>query len=316
MKRILLFMVGSMLLIGCSSSPYEKGGKIAEKYNACMADYDKALEKVGEEFSGNIVGNYNSRSEAITDYLQMLLKCHQEYFEKWTEIESEEQQVRRKMRSASDMSEFEAGLKTDREYYVFASEPNRETLTVPPVVLQAIRKINPPKPDEAQIALDLVGHTLAEGKENGYYPKSWTWKIAEGSVSDLQIVSTQENSATRYEIIVSMRLSSETRAYDAKVSISYILDDISDWKIEFVRSLGLDIVKTHKYDDCVKCYFTDGIAGGLTAENNCDIALEVAGKELNYSGEWETFSRVVPPHEQVHISWTRLDFKVDYVERP
>lgn len=316
MKKLLLFFLAALLLAACGGNPYQKGQKLASKYDACMEDYFKALDVVGEDFAGQLPGKYTSRAKAMGDYEQLLQECHQKYLEKWGGIDNEERQARKKLKSSSDRSEFEAGLQNVREFYTFASVPDLESIEIPPALLQQVRKIIPPKPDEAQISLDLVGHSLSEGKEDGYYPQSWTWKITEGGVSDLKILSTDENTNSRYTITVSMLLSSETRAYDAKAKVSYVLDDIRDWTIENVHSLGMDIVKTHRYDDCVKCYYTKGLAGGLTAENNCEIALEVAGRELTYSGKWEKFCHVVPPHQQVRISWSETDFIMDYVERP
>lgn len=316
MKKVFVYLTTALLLSACGSSPYQKGMKLAAKYDACVDDYFKALDQVGEDFAGQLPGKYTSRTKAMEDYLQLLQECHQKYMEKWGKIYSEEQQMRKKMKTSTDKVEFETGIQTDRDCYTFASVPDLETMDISASVLQQVRKIIPPKPDAAQITLDLVGHSLSEGKEDGYYPQSWTWKISEGGVSDLKVISTKENTNSRYTINVTMRLSSETRAYDAKATVSYVLDDICDWKIENVHSLGMDIVKTHRYDDCVKCYYTKGLAGGLTAENNCEIALEVAGKELTYSGKWEKFCCVVPPHTQARISWSETDFIVDYVERP
>lgn len=56
--------------------------------------------------------------------------------------------------------------------------------------------------------------------------------------------------------------------------------------------------------------------GNLVAENNCEIALEVAGRELNCSKEWVTFCCVIPPHQEKVISNNDTDFRVDYIERP
>ena len=315
-KTLLVFFAAALLLAACGGNPYQKGIKLASKYDACVDEYFKALEQEGVDFADHLPGDYHSRAAVIEDYLQVLRDCHQKYLEKWGKIYSEEQRARKRMKSSSDRSEFEMGLQSDRECYTFVSVPDLETIEISPAVLQKVRKIIPSKPGEAQIAHDLAGHSLSEGKDDGYYPQSWTWKITEGGVSDLKVVSTQENANSRYTVDVTMQVSSETRAYDTKATVSYVLDDISDWKIENVRSLGMDIVKTHRYDDCVRCYYTKGLAGGLTAENNCEIALEVAGKELTYSGKWEIFCRVIPPHQQVLISYTELDFKVDYVERP
>lgn len=321
MKRAILYLTVALLLVGCNEKPYQKGKKLAAKYDACMTDYYEALEQVGEDFAVKIKGNYNSREKVIEDYLDQLRDCHQEYLEKWNNIAAEEQHVCKKIKSSAERTEFENGLQNDREFYAFASVPDIETISIHPAVLQQIHTIIPPKPDETQIAHDLEGHTVSEGKENGYYPQSWTWKIMEDGVSDLKIVSIQESTSSRYSVVVSMLLSSETRAYDTKATVSYILDGINDWQIEYVRSMGMNIVKTHRYDDCLKCYLEREVWSSyknLYAENNCDIALEVAGKVLcAYNDTWENFYYVVPPHETAQIyRYAAKDFKIDYIERP
>lgn len=302
--------------MGCSVSPYQKGIKLSEEYDGCIDAYFKASAKVGDDFAQELPGKYTSRTAAMEEYIGLLRECHQTYLKKWNSIEAKETQIRKKAKSTSDLKEFESGLAT-REVHVFVNEPDIETVEISPAVLQKVKQIFPPKPDETQISKDLVGHTLSEGKENGYYPQSWKWKILDDGVSDLKILSIEENSNNRYVVSVSMRLSSDTRAYDAKALISYILDDISDWKIEFIQSKGMDIVKTHRYDDCIKCSIKRGwLMGNLVAENNCEIALEVAGRELNYSKEWVTFCCVIPPHQEKVISNNDTDFRVDYIERP
>lgn len=321
MKRAILYLAVALLLAGCNEKPYQQGQKLAAKYDACITDYNEALEQVGEDFAAEIQGNYSSRKRAMEDYLNQLRDCHQKYMEKWNKLDIEEQKICKKLKSSTDKVEFEKGLQDNRELYAFASVPDLETISIHPAVLQQIHTIIPPKPDETQIAHDLDGHTISEGKENGYYPQSWTWKIMEDGVSDLKIVSIQENTSSRYSVVVSMKLSSETRAYDTKATVSYVLDGINDWQIEFVRSMGMNIVKTHRYDDCVKCYLEKEdwtIYKNLYAENNCDIALEVAGKVLcAYNDKWENFYYVVPPHETAQIyRFAANDFKIDYIERP
>ena len=321
MKKTFLFMAIALLLMGCSVTPYEKGTRLAEEYNDCISDYNKELDQVGEDFAGEIQGNYDSRLKAMEDYLHLLQECHQKYLKEWEEIDAKGRAIRKKLKSSAERAEFESALENDREFYVFLSEPDLETMDISPAVIQQVKTIVPTKPNEAQIMKDLLGHTLSEGKEDGYYPRSWTWKITEGGISDLKVISTQENTNSRYTVNVSMKLNSDTRSYDTKAVVSYVLEDISDWEIEYVRSLGMDIVKTHKYDDCVKCYLElepFAVLKSLFGENNCDIALEVAGKALSeYSDKWEKFATVVAPHEKTTISrFPAKDFKIDYIERP
>lgn len=313
-KHYLFFAI--IMLCTCCSSPYEKGVTMADEYNECISSYLEALDKVGDDFAGELPGSYTSRKAAMNDYLALMRECHQKYLNTWNEIERNELETRKDFKSTAEVSEFESALYENKKNVVFCNEPSLETGDFSEEVLRNVRKINPPKPNENQIKLDLVGHSLSEGKQMGYYPQSWRWNITENGISDFQILSVEEDSKTNYVITVSMRLSSDTRAFDAKAKICYKLDDINDWQIEFVQSMGMDIVKTHRYDDCVKCSIKRGWAfGHLVAENNCEVALEVAGREIQ-GGEWVPFSRIIPPHTEIEVSIYDTDFIVDYVERP
>lgn len=316
MKKHLLFFIVMFVCVGCQVSPYERGVSLADEYNKCLSSYFNALDEVGEDFANKVPGSYVSRKAAIEDYLSLMRECHQEYLDKWEKIELEELKVRKSFKSMTDVAEFDAALSGNQEMCIFCYEPDAETADLSKSVLMNVRKIIPQKPTERQIQQDLVGHSLSEGKTDGYYQQSWKWTIAENSISDFKILSVDENSNSRYAITVSMRLSSDTRSYDAKAIVRYKLDDINDWEIEFIQSLGMDIVKTHQYDGCVRCYFGGGIAGGLYAENNCEIALEVAGRELAYGGKWVKFCCIVPPYQSKRISYYDDDFIVDYIERP
>lgn len=314
MIKLIRYISISLLCVGCSANPYEQGAQLAAKYDECVAEYDKAFERVGEDFARQIPGNYNSRTKAMEDYIRMLSDCHKEYLCKWRDVAQEERKIRKEMKSVADLSDFETGLTSNRENDIFCNEPNLETMPISPAILKQVRAIIPPKPTEQQITKDMVGHSLSEGKRDGYYPQWWKWEIKEDGISELHILSVEENTNSRYTVIVAMYLNSDTRAFNAKAQVSYSLSDISDWQIEFVQSKGMDIVKTHRYDDCVRCYF--GLGRSVIAENNSEIALEVAGRALYYSGEWSTFCAVIPPHQYTTVSYNRADFRVDYVERP
>ena len=182
------------------------------------------------------------------------------------------------------------------------------------------------KPDETRIASDLIGRQLTEGKENGYYPKSWTWKIEEGEISNLKILSVEESTSTYYRVVISMRLSGATRSFDCKAEVSYKQDDSSGWQIEMVKSLGMDIVKTHHYDECIEITFDagfqiysieDGPDYTMNIYNKSDVSLEVAGKYRSYYDNcWTKFCTVVPPNSTKPIQHTRKETpQIDYVER-
>lgn len=311
MKKF-LFMALVLILCGsCGVKPYEKGVSLAEEYNSCVSGYDKALEQTGSDFAATVKDKYKSRSKAVEDYFQELKKCHKKFLSKWNEIEEKERKTLNEFGTGSDASEFQSGLKNSRTSSAFVKEPDTKTVQIPSSVMQQIRTIIPPKPDGNQIVRDLTGHKLSEGKTNGYYSQSWYWVIEENEISDFKIVSVEENTDSRYVVSVSMKLSSKTRAYTAKAQVTYVLDDIKDWNIEFVRSLGMDIVKTGRYNECISTH-KDG--SFYYIENNCEITLEVAGRYIGSDKSWNVFRETVDPHGSVHLYTEEIE--TDYIERP
>lgn len=318
MKKIMnlsvVLVCTMMLLVSCESS-YEKGQKMAKKLDACVEEYLSASQQVGIDFAGQLPGDYTSRAKAVQDYMLLEEECYNKYLQKWLSLESKAEQTYRSLKKSSDKYKYQDGLRTG-EHYVFLSAPSAETMDIPTIVIQQLRQINPPKPNNDRIASDLVGHTLSEGKTKCYYPSYWNLKIEEGAISNLVIDSVVENTSDKYTIRVSMLLSSETCSYNTKAVVRYVLDDLTDWRIEYVQSKGMDKVRTHRYDDCVR-YYRGGFGNGhLYVENNCEIALEVAGRELQSYDGWQTFCVIVKPHESSLISFYAIEYQIDYVERP
>lgn len=198
------------------------------------------------------------------------------------------------------------------------SSDTRNINSQTPAVIE--RAYKQTKPDEIQISSDLIGHSLAEGKEDGYYPNSWLWKIEDGEVSNLRILSVEENSDSYYRVVISMRLSSNTRAFDCKAVVAYKLDNTQGWQIEMVKSRGMDIVKTHRYDDCVSIKLLPAFffQEELHVINECDVSLEVGGRYLSsHSNGWEKFCVVVSPNSMESLGvFAESDFQIDYIERP
>jgi hypothetical protein len=174
------------------------------------------------------------------------------------------------------------------------------------------RNVDKAKPTVEQITQDLVGHSLSEGIQDGYYPSDWHWTIHEGEISNFTITRVVIDSSNEYEVNTNMRLTScAGKAFDAKVRIRYLFTETEGWHVQFVQSMGMHLVKTHLYDDCVKVE-KDGWWYYL--KNHCELALEVGGKELHYNG-WEKFSHVVEPHGSYNM-YNPDEIIIDYIERP
>lgn len=170
----------------------------------------------------------------------------------------------------------------------------------------------------AAICRDLVGHQLSEGTDNGYHSRDWYWTIEDGGIKAFRILSVRENTSKRYTIDAQMRLARHTgTAYNAIATI-YYLKTRRGWEIEFVKSRGMKIVRTHRYDDCIHLEKGSGFLdqNNLYVTNNCEVALEVGGKICGTYGDWEKFSIRILPHETKLIDYSVADYTIDYVERP
>ena len=181
----------------------------------------------------------------------------------------------------------------------------------------------PAKPTTTQIANDLVGTRLNEGYDDGWYSDKWHWDIEKGEIKALKIKETLKDTKTDYCIIVLMRLQSDVNAYNAKVKINYRLTKNNKWEIEYAISQGMDIVKTHKYDDCLSFAIVDDGWGGvnmLQIKNNSGIELGCAGY-IKAGGEWRKFAVIVEPYQTggvggVFGGGNVTQYKIEFIERP
>ena len=86
--------------------------------------------------------------------------------------------------------------------------------------------------------------------------------------------------------------------------------------MEYVQSLGMNIVKTGRYDSCITSKYDDWHEATFIY-NNCEIPIEVGGKRYAWvtAGRQECvhFSEVVSPHGSVKV----FDLlSIDYCEVP
>lgn len=164
-----------------------------------------------------------------------------------------------------------------------------ENTELPPSVVAKIITITPSRPDENKIKLDLQDCTLSEGfdREECWFAEEQRWHLKNYEIKDFTIDEVVTDTDSEYIFTAKMRLESDRNAFDAKAKISYVLPEGQDWKLEFVTSLGLSIVQTHKYDDLISCQLMDDGWGGVDAvfvSNNSNVEL-VVGVEYIADGK-------------------------------
>ena len=173
------------------------------------------------------------------------------------------------------------------------------------------------KPTPSQIQADLIGHSLSEGVDDGYYPSYWKWRIEKGEISNFRVISVDKDTPNEYEVTATMRLTSLSgRAFDATVKVYYVSRGGSGWHLEFVRSLGMNTVRTGRYDGCITSEYDDWLEATVI-RNNCEIPLEIGGKRYAWvtanRQECVRFSEEIPAHGSIKV----YDFlSIDYCEVP
>lgn len=144
------------------------------------------------------------------------------------------------------------GRRVSQEVKKTQTNPHQSNNAVQAVPITS-KKVDKTKPNIEQIKHDLVGHSLSEGVNEGYYPSFWKWTIREGEISNFCIERVVEDSFAEYEFVSSMRLTSRAgKSFDAKVRLCYVFSETQGWNLQFVQSQGMHVVKTGKYNDCIK----------------------------------------------------------------
>lgn len=154
------------------------------------------------------------------------------------------------------------------------------------------------------MAKDLVGHTLSEGYEDGWFTNDWMWRIEKGEIKALKIVKVLENTSRNYCVVVLVRLQSETQSFNAKIKINYVLSKENRWRMEYVSSLGMDYVKTDKYNSCLSYKIVPEcmlFGPRLLVTNKSDIKLGCAAWLL-VEGEWKKAYCKIDPHSSAYMN--------------
>jgi hypothetical protein len=318
--KVLLFTtIAAFCLLSCSS-PESDGASLANKLNKCNASFVENAQQVESRFvAGFNEAGFQTRSEAKQAYSDVLNEAFSKYQIALAKVYDQEAEMAKKYsndykKKAEFDNALRSGIDRDLEDRIMALSTVSE---IPEPVMAQIRTIVPPKPDYLQIQNDLVGRSLSEGVDEGYYSSNWKWTIKSGEISGFSIESVLSDTPHDYILIANMRLTSSVgKAFDVKAKIRYILPQNDDWTLEFVQSLGMYIVKTGVYNDSIKSYVGNGSWDHpFCLENNCEIALEVGGKILEH-GKWTKFSKVVNAHSFTTVGWSVDDGRVDYVEIP
>lgn len=326
MKKLLSVFFVFLVFWSCSS-PENEGKELAQCMNECSESFIKEKQKAETDFVNHFDASiYSSRAEALEAYDQAMIvvldeynSCHDEVVVQKSKIAGEYATDYKKLSAFETAYESNIDLELSNRLMDAIAETD-----YPAAVLAKVKAVIPAKPDEAQIQKDLVGHKLYEGfeKEKCWFREDYSWKIGEYEISDFKIEEVLRDDVKEYTFIATMRLVSELNAFDACAKVSYWLPETEDWKIEFVKSMGVSIVKTHKYDDLVDFDIKDDGWGGVNAlfiTNKSEIELGV-GVEIMANGERKRYAVRVSPDKKSQVGGlfgggNVTSYEVGFIER-
>ena len=308
-SKILTF-VALMTFLSCSS-PSEDGKKAAKAENQCATECLESIQQLESDFVSEFdADDYTYRADALKEYNKRFKELGEEYDENIAEATIQTSQLKgRYSDNYQDLEEFDAMYYATKDYDLQASATSALMAnTIPPAVIASINKIIPPKPDVNQIMADFSGHSIKEGLERKdcYFSEQWSRTFGdEVSVSNLNIedVSCEDNH--EYVFTAAFVMKEGHLSYNAKACIHYTLPSGEDWKLDYIKSLGVRIIQTHKYDDYIRCEIDEDGWGGTNAlfiSNTSEIQLLVIGHiQAGYNKEQSTFCKPIPAGSKVQV---------------
>ncbi len=324
-----LLFLPLLLFFGCSESPEEVGNKLAERKNENYRQYLMEHQQAEAEFVKDFnASNYATRDDALMDYDKRLTDLIIAYQNRKREIDNEcsEASIKYiKNKNTDDWYKYNEAFENGIDQQLQARiEETMGSTEYPAAVLNAIRTIIPVKPDTEKIIEDLQSEKISEGfpRERCWFSEDQRWTLARYDIKDFKIEEVLQDNDKDYIFIATMRMENDHNAFDARVKISYQLPSDEDWKMEFVNSLGLSIVRTHKYDDLVSFEIADDGWGGVNSlqiSNRSNVDL-VVGVDYVTRGTRRRSTVQVSPDRKAQVGGTFgggsvTSYEIGFIER-
>lgn len=332
------------LLVSCSS-PKSQGEKLGKEYCDCQKEYANEREKVYQEFLAKFDSyGFKTRTEARQKWQDLQNEATRKFEECNGKVEEKVKKARAKFPTSADdlMGDLNNAMRNPQKYIKEAEKRQKEFANNQKKasefndalrsatnkcevqnneqdntkIQEKIMTIKPQKPDEARLKQNLVGRRILE-QSGGYFGNRWAWQIASiDEVKNIKI-EKEEKVGEDYELDVHLVLQKEQGSqYEADLTLICVLGQEDDWKIDFIKTKDIRIVKTGRYDDCItkeikKSYWNNY----LQFTNSCDVSLIVGGQMLGSDGEWIKFSTNVNANSTGSTSYHGKEYKIDFIER-
>ena len=347
MKRITIIMMGVCIiaLSAACSSPEKKGKELGEQFCDCQKKYVEAqnYQEYLEKFDSY---GFKTRTEARQKWQDMKDNSKRQFEQCAQEVEKKVKEARAKFpTNADDLYDLASYQKKMKNPKAFQKEIEKKTkefaknqeklrtfedayrntinqcsvnqpILDEQIINERILTIKPQKPDEVRLKQNLVGRKILE-QSGGYFGNRWTWQIgAANEIKNIKI-EKEEKVGEDYELDVHLILQKEQGSqYEADLTLICVLGQEDDWKIDFIKTKDIRIVKTGRYDDCItkevkKSYWNNY----LQFTNSCDVPLIIGGQILGNDGEWRKFSSNVNANGTGSTSYNGKQYKIDFIER-
>lgn len=315
MRAFLYSSIILLIALSSCSSPAGDGRQAAKNENHCAEKCLDAVRKLDSDFVDHFdSGRYTYRSQAVESYWTQYKKIMDDYESSLDVVRSKNKELQGRYSSKNNQQEkFDTAYGKEKDASL--SEAVQELIELeelPQAVLASINRIIPPKPDENQIKADLVGHQLNEAAlaKDCYFKENWRFTIDKADdVDEFRIDEVQVDNNQEYVFSSSMVLREEYLSYNAAAVVYYVLPDGEDWKIDMIKSLGVQVVKTGKYDDCIRC---EKEPYALYITNISEVTVLVGGALFGFE-EKELFSVALTPGQRYYRGCS--DYRIDFVER-
>jgi len=318
MKKTLTGILLLFAFLASCSSPESDGKKAAQKTCDCIDEYAGKLNKAYESY----IEKFNSYSfKTRIEAREKISRDVQEVEDEFIKSEEKSAAYRDKL-NGKYLTNRENAIKFQYAYntqYAAYSAPSVDTVTFQSRINSLVQTIIPPKPDLEKLKKGLIGRKIAEGID-GYRGRDWYWEIK--SPNDLKSVEIKnaENRGDDYLLDVHIILRGENTDYEADVKIVYVLRQYDDWTIDIIETQNMQIVQTHRYDNCISVKLSND---GLEVNNQCDVALLIGGSVLlDHYGEgieWKKFSQIAAANQTTYFFLgygKKQDYKIQFIERP
>jgi len=342
MKKGFLISSATMIclcLTSCGVNPQKVGEKLGQEYCDCRKDYAKEQDKVYQDFLAKFDSyGFKTRPEARQKWQDLQSEAKRKFEENKGKIDQKVQETRSKFPAdASNLLDPKIQKKylENPQKYLDEFKKNQEKARVFNDALRSAEKqcdvpdkkqdhskiderittIIPQRPpDEENLKQNLVRRRITE-QPGGYYGRGWAWQIASADEIKSIKIEKDEKVGDDYVLDVHLLLQKDAGQHEADLKITSVLgknDD--DWKIDFIETKDIRIVKTGRYDNCITTEITKSFGSYLQFTNGCDVALIVGGQMLENNGEWTKFSTRVNANSTGSAAY-RKDYKIDFIER-